>query len=100
MSKAPDLIAKAKEEELEAGEWGEKLAEGIYIINRKKKTLPPEVGSEVHDPALIPDEIKRIQNNLAMLEKSNKELAEALKDDPSEEEYGIAIRENELIMRK
>ncbi|KAJ9454047.1 hypothetical protein DIPPA_63363 [Diplonema papillatum] len=83
----------------EVGEWGEKLAEGIYIINRKKRpTDPSALLLNRGDVLLFPDEIKRLQKSLDLLKDTNRQLSELLHDDPDEVEYSLAVRENTEIM--
>eukprot|EP01063_Lacrimia_lanifica_P027126 TRINITY_DN3764_c0_g1_i2.p1 TRINITY_DN3764_c0_g1~~TRINITY_DN3764_c0_g1_i2.p1 ORF type:complete len:155 (+),score=54.26 TRINITY_DN3764_c0_g1_i2:112-576(+) len=81
-------------------DWGEKLAEGVYIMNRKRK--PAVDNSQLllgrGDIRLYPDEIKRLQDVRQKLAETNRELEECLVEDPDEEEYRVAIRENVDVM--
>ena len=43
-------------------------------------------------------ELSRLQNSVAHLERSNDELREALERDGEDEEYSVAIRENEEVL--
>ena len=63
---------KESSDEVDA-DWGEKLAEGIYILNRKKKTPNPEDTLIMYgsDYRLYPDQIKKLRESIQLLVKTN-----------------------------
>eukprot|EP01060_Flectonema_neradi_P030155 TRINITY_DN430_c4_g1_i1.p1 TRINITY_DN430_c4_g1~~TRINITY_DN430_c4_g1_i1.p1 ORF type:complete len:180 (+),score=48.14 TRINITY_DN430_c4_g1_i1:57-542(+) len=92
---------KESSDEVDA-DWGEKLAEGIYILNRKKKATPPEDTLMMYgnDYRLYPDQIKKLRENISLLLKTNTELQTELTKDPEEVEYSLAIRENKEVIKR
>eukprot|EP01062_Namystynia_karyoxenos_P056489 TRINITY_DN47458_c0_g1_i1.p1 TRINITY_DN47458_c0_g1~~TRINITY_DN47458_c0_g1_i1.p1 ORF type:complete len:199 (+),score=62.72 TRINITY_DN47458_c0_g1_i1:84-599(+) len=78
--------------------WGERIADGIYMINRHKPRALPEGVAGPRDPTRIPDEIKRLRNVVAHLERSNGELRAALAEEPDEEIYREAISDNQASL--
>eukprot|EP00754_Rhynchopus_humris_P012559 Rhum_TRINITY_DN14297_c11_g3::Rhum_TRINITY_DN14297_c11_g3_i1::g.78718::m.78718 len=78
---------------------GEKLAEGIYIYNRKKRPVDEtKLLLGRGDVRLYPDEIKRLRGCIDNLNSSNRTLEDARSEDPEEVEYSLALRENVEII--
>ncbi|SGY25754.1 BQ5605_C018g08663 [Microbotryum silenes-dioicae] len=51
------------------------------------------------EPALITQEITRLQHSIQHLERSNSELSQYLEEEGPEEAFELSIKENELTMQ-
>jgi len=59
-----------------------------------------QTGGEAEEVEALEAERRRLTNALQHLERSNLELEEALRAEPGEREYVLAIRENQEVMLK
>eukprot|EP00667_Euglena_gracilis_P029758 EG_transcript_39948 len=79
--------------------WGVEVSPSIFMRDNRGEPAV-NAGHRQMDPRLIPDEIKRLRRVIEKLEESNGELHEALKEDPGEREYRLAIEENILVIAR
>eukprot|EP00670_Eutreptiella_braarudii_P017712 CAMPEP_0174362868 /NCGR_PEP_ID=MMETSP0811_2-20130205/66570_1 /TAXON_ID=73025 ORGANISM="Eutreptiella gymnastica-like, Strain CCMP1594" /NCGR_SAMPLE_ID=MMETSP0811_2 /ASSEMBLY_ACC=CAM_ASM_000667 /LENGTH=120 /DNA_ID=CAMNT_0015501037 /DNA_START=12 /DNA_END=370 /DNA_ORIENTATION=- len=81
-------------------DWGSEVHDGIYMRDNRPNGMGPHTYNRELDPRLIPDEIKRLQRVIEKLEESNAELQAALQEDPTEQEFKIAVEENLVVIAR